>query len=345
MVDQGAIVKVALVLGLRIILQLNYSTGSVGMLSTWNTRNRKRSANGQQSLNDLHLKRTPPGMTLLTWQKVLMDLNLTTEVTCTNRSRVANQVVRRMESPRVMITVSSRWGDLHAALLSLGDYPKITVVDVGIHDVPDELVQCFSQVEWLVAPHPFYLSSAWNAAIRKHLADEVSWIICNDDVLFPHDWQRRFEIAQQTFPQAVWMGLTQSIQFSGFWLPTRTWKIVGPFDEAFSTYYEDDDYWLRIEACFGAKSKLRQQIFPQLQPVVIHRRTGWFWNWGQGLRMLLNKRKSRAMFFRKWPVAQGVQECGKKHCCLTTRANIQVLGLEGHAPNVCKQSCRYVVGM
>lgn len=318
------------------------SNGRIARLSqTHGGIQNETSCSSSQHVDDLRLASVPHRLTGEQWSEVLQGLNLTTETACSPTNITGFHQDSLAHLPRIILTVTSRWGDLHAALLSLKDYPKITVTVLEHCAIPLKLTLCFPMVEWLYAPLERHLSSAWNVAIDRHSRSENSWIICNDDVLFPPDWQERLKKARAAFPRAVWMGLTQSIQFSGFWMSRETVKTVGRFDEVFTTYFEDDDFWVRLEACYGSKVS-RPVLYPEYRPVVLHRRTGWHWSRMKNMQMAANKRISHALFFQKWRKVVNSSLCWLSHCCLHTRQSIIVESSLNTSGSNCLQSCRYL---
>jgi hypothetical protein len=233
--------------------------------------------------------------------------------------------------PRVVFTVFKRYGDLHVALLSLRSYPKISVVVMDSCPVPKMLKVKFPSVEWLRSPVENHLSSGWNLAFTKY-DNEEALLVCNEDVLFPVDWYSRLELSRQKYPDARWLGLTQSVQFSGFLMHTTTFRVVGNFDENFRTYFEDDDYWLRLEECYG-QSKRVVVVSKSLQAVVIHRRTGWSWDERARRQMMSNFAFSEKIFISKWNEIDAIsaEACKSPLCCLRTRRNVAVRSFENPA--------------
>ena len=158
--------------------------------------------------------------------------------------------------PHICLTVFGRWVDLNAALLSLMGYSKVTVVVMNESMLPSQLYKDFPDARWLWAPRPGHLSSGWNIAFQINRDYESSIIVYIEDVFFPPDWLHWYVKAKVAFPNAKWVGLTQSIQYSGFELPVSSWQYVGPFDDTYRTYFEDGDYWQRLEECFGRDSRI-----------------------------------------------------------------------------------------
>ena len=208
---------------------------------------------------------------------------------------------------RVVITASIRFTELYVALKSLGSYPFTTVISTS-SDVPEYFKVCFPHVEFLKSPVESHLAAAWNFAIERHQGHTTHFLMCNDDVLFPKDWIEQLQRTLATRRRAVWYGVSQSIQFSAFILPTETWSDVGHFNEQYMAYYEDDDYWIRIDECYGERG-LRQVNVPDLPPVVLHRRVGWRAVPGASNRMGTNMKESEKLFFSNWEKVDSEAPC------------------------------------
>ncbi len=244
-----------------------------------------------------------------------------------------------LHTVRVILTASTRFSDVYVALRSLSPYEHITVVATTSEPIPEFFAKCFPHVEFLKSPWSNHLSAAWNHAIHLHKENYDYFLICNDDVLFPNDWMKRLDVAIDRYADAAWIGTTQSIQFSGFLLPVSTWLSVGKFDEVYTAYFEDDDYWVRLEECYGNASKFRVTLYPMMQPVVYHRRVGWSKaaNWTKIMRD--NMRVSKLRFFNNWtPVDDSTVAC-KLVKCLKTRKNILVTRAPTYARVVKGPGC------
>jgi len=290
----------------------------------------------EQDVSDMRLDLLPPLVEDADWD--LMKVGLTSKSTVANTSFqevVEAPDVRNIlekvsvngteyDLPHICLTVFGRWGDLNAALFSLRGYPKVTVVVMNESMLPSQLYEDFPDVRWLWAPRPGHLSSGWNLAFHINRDYESSIIVCNEDVFFPPDWLHRYVKAKAAFPNAKWMGLTQSIQFSGFELPVSSWQSVGPFDDTYRTYFEDDDYWQRLEECFGHDSRTTT-IAEHLAPVIIHRRTGWHYNIDLSKKMNENRQFSERYHFDKWTKLSNmtkeeqIQACKPPTCCVKSR--------------------------
>lgn len=275
-----------------------------------------------QPTSMLRLHLVPPGLNQTVWESILDEIGLNTESLLTERpeeTTLSPEPCEYASCPQVVLTVLNRWGDLHVALLSLRSYSKVSVVLVDSQfSVPNDLMKSFPSVEWLQAQKP-HLASAWNIAFETHPSEKYL-LVCNEDVIFPANWLDRLQLALERHAQAAWIGMTQSIQFSGFLLPSATWRRVGPFDDVFRAYYEDDDYLARIEECFGPDPSHTPVLIPKLKPVVIHRRTGWHFSEDQNARMATIKAESFAYFHEKWQVALKSSQC-QENCCVKTRQN------------------------
>ena len=112
-------------------------------------------------------------------------------------------------------------------------------------------------------------------------------------------------------------------------LTSSAWRAIGPFDESFHAYYEDDDYWLRIEECFG-DSRRAVAIDPRFgtgvcDPVVIHLRTGWNFDKRAHDMMKRSMLNSKLRYGLKWPVSTtGCANATARALCLRSRKGVMV---------------------
>lgn len=275
-----------------------------------------------QPVSELRLTSVPPEIEDDEWISMLESLGMDPSGPMPNGPHYPDlKPCTHTVCPRVVLTVFLRWGDLHAALLSLRTYSKVSVVIMDKSNVPNKLIQDFPSVEWMRAPIAYHLASGWNLAFEMYSASETHILLCNEDIFMPVDWLDRLDSALERHSGATWIGMTQSIQFSGFLLPVSTWKAVGAFDDNFSTYYEDDDYWLRIEECFGRSPDLRPLLIPDMKPVVIHRRTGWHFSTEQSKQMAANRIASEQYLYSKWQGVLKKEQCNPPACCVRGRNN------------------------
>lgn len=272
-----------------------------------------------QPVSSLRLDLVPIGIEPSQWESILSQIGMSNIFNPKSPYIPQGKCATPKFCPQVVITVLRRWGDLYAALFSLRNYSKVAVINLDEHDsIPNDFA-VFPAVKWYNARKSGHLASAWNTAIEA-FQEEDYLLICNEDVIFPSDWLVRLADAMNTHKESLWIGVTQSIQFSGFLLPSKTWSTVGRFDETFTAYYEDDDYLARIQECFGPKPSFTPVLVPHMEPVVIHRRTGWHFNKGLNDNMENNKNVSKAYFNTKWTLVTSRSQC-IENCCVKTRQN------------------------
>jgi hypothetical protein len=281
---------------------------------------------------DMFPNAVPPLLTDSEWKNVLLDHGLIQEehayffplnLTQVYSIKSSNEKIIDL---RVVLTVHQRWDDLWLALISLRMHQKVSVVVMDSSPVPMKFNQSFPNVEYLRSPKLNHLASGWNHACQRYMTTEKALIICNEDVFFRKDWIERVNYLYKQEPELVWAGLTQSLQFAGFLLPLQTWRNVGPFDEGFRTYFEDEDYWVRIEECYGRQIS-RVVSTTIMTPPIIHRRSGWQWSKEVNNQMQQNMRESRAHFYSKWQSGlpySSHDECKQHSCCFETRQHERV---------------------
>jgi len=235
--------------------------------------------------------------------------------------------------PRVIVVGSPRLTEVYVALRSLATYPYVTLVSTEQDQIPYFLKQCFPNVDFLNPTLYGHLPAAWNTAIRHSMTVHDFFVICNDDVIFPNDWLERLTKARAHHKHAVWLGLVQSIQFGAFGIPASTIENVGLFDEGYTAYFEDDDYWIRMEECYGILPGRRVVLVPDFAPAVIHRRVGWK---NTGVKPKSKYARSKERFFQNWIE---VNNCTSDLPCFRMRGGQRVRRSHTYPREVRGEAC------
>jgi hypothetical protein len=243
------------------------------------------------------------------------------------------------EYPRIIFTAHKRWDDLKLALVSLGSYPKVTVVITCAEGMPHDMEQTFTGVEWMKSNPPNRLSIAWNLAVRHHIGRELSFIICNEDVFFPTHWVRSMFQAIEHHPSASAIGLVQYHAFGGVWIPAKTFLDVGPFDSKYVMYFEDHDFIIRQSECYQGKRPMVWDLGGKSWAIIHHRRPQ-SRNDADRKQLSENHALSDKIFHRKWDVmdissSRYASQCNislaghrKAECCIQYQVSQVVVRLE-----------------
>jgi len=116
---------------------------------------------------------------------------------------------------------------------------RVLIIDNSGGDCPP-----IAGAEVFLGRMPQSVAKAWNDAVRAVGGDII---LSNDDITFAPDTIARLLAVAAAQPQAGIVSPIEGQRFSLFWLRYAAYQAVGPFDEAFTpAYFEDNDYHYRL---------------------------------------------------------------------------------------------------
>lgn len=141
------------------------------------------------------------------------------------------------------IPTFNRWDLLRPALyVYLSNFPntRVYVLDNGSQqkDVFND------RITYIDKNSNIGVAASWNELCRKIFADGNQYaLILNDDITLA---QNEYEIGNYLFYEqgSIFRALGDWCAFA---ISSSIYKEVGPFDEAFKAYYEDNDYEYRVK--------------------------------------------------------------------------------------------------
>jgi hypothetical protein len=304
---QRSLSGISLIVSVIVLWQV--ASGRYGTTSGWDSVLRPHSRSAMSSTLShsaaLHLisqykNFTPPHLSNEEWTSHLEELEARLHIPG-DRQHYRKAV---KEYPRIIFTAHKRWDDLKLALVSLGSYPKVTVVITCAEGMPHDMEQTFTGVEWMKSNPPNRLSIAWNLAVRHHIGTELSFIICNEDVFFPTQWVRSMFQAIEYHPSASAIGLVQYYAFGGVWIPAKTFLDIGPFDDNYVMYFEDHDFIIRLNECYQGKRPVVLNEGRNGSWAIIHHRRPQSRNDADRKQLGENHALSDKIFHKKWDIME-----------------------------------------